>query len=148
MESDMATSLLKCFGTPHQLGQVRLVRVARLARMDDRYLATLRHRDQSRVGADHDVRDMCLLVLIVRRVGGNFCSGSSSAGSPWSLWSPMITRDSNGRSPRSCPRRTGSDVAYTSYLGKIKMIYIDPPFNAGNNFNLPRQLHRIPANVP
>src|SRR5450759_1828511 len=65
MESDMATSLLKCFGAPHQLGQVRLVRVARLAWMDDRNLATLGRLDQVRVGAGRDVRDICLLVLIV-----------------------------------------------------------------------------------
>jgi hypothetical protein len=62
----MATSLLKCFGAPHQLGQVRLVRVARLARMDDRYLATLGRLDQLRKGAGRYVGDVGLLVFVVR----------------------------------------------------------------------------------
>ena len=29
-----------------------------------------------------------------------------------------------------------------SYLGKVKMIYIDPPYNTGNDFIYPGQLHR------
>ena len=35
-----------------------------------------------------------------------------------------------------------------SYLGKVKMIYIDPPYNTGNDFIYPDNYTRVPADLP
>jgi adenine-specific DNA-methyltransferase len=39
------------------------------------------------------------------------------------------------------------ELLQKAYLGQVRMIYIDPPYNTGNDFHLPRQLRRIVADV-